>query len=223
MAYADRQRSSTQRLIVGGAVALLQGAAIIALVNGLAVHFVPGAPPPRLAGEQIRLDPPPPPPPPTDQPQARRSATDSRITAPPSRTDVLPPNTGVTVVPTGPVTVDPPVTIDPPVTVDPPQPPVAPPRLARPRNDPASWVGAGDYPLRDLDEGHQGAVRVRLVIGGDGRVRGCEVIASSGWPGLDRATCTAVSRRARFDPARDETGAAVTGHYTGTIRWVIPQ
>lgn len=223
MAYADNARSPRQRAIVAGAVALLQGAAILALVNGLAVHFVPGDPPPRLAGEQIRLEPPPPPPPPTDQPQVRRAETDSRITAPPGRTDTLPPNTGVTVFPTGPATQDPPVALDPPVTVDPPQPPLAPPRPARPRNDPGSWVSAADYPLRDLDEGHQGAVRVRLVIGADGRVQGCEVIASSGWPGLDRATCTAVSRRARFEPARDEGGVRMTGYYTGTIRWVIPQ
>ncbi|MDE2405626.1 MAG: energy transducer TonB [Sphingomonadales bacterium] len=70
--------------------------------------------------------------------------------------------------------------------------------------------------------GHAGITRFRLSIGSDGRVTGCEVVAGSGWPGLDAATCRLVSARARFRPATDEHGAVTGGHYASAIRWVIP-
>ena len=43
------------------------------------------------------------------------------------------------------------------------------------------------------------------------------------YPGLDAATCDKLARRAKFDPASDETGAAVPGTYTGAVRWQIPE
>jgi protein TonB len=50
----------------------------------------------------------------------------------------------------------------------------------------------------------------------------CTVTASSGFPGLDRATCDNVSRRAHFEPATDGSGAKVPSSYANKIRWVIP-
>lgn len=224
MAYADNKAATNHKAITAGAVALLQGAAILALINGLAVHFIPEAPKLPFEGRQIRLDPPPPPPPPPAN-DARKPADpvrDTAMTAPAVR-DPLPATIGdPPVVPVGPVDTGPIVQPD---TAGDPVPPVVqsvPARAARPKNDPAGWVGPSDYPYREQQEGHAGLVRVRLDIGSDGRVSGCRVIASSGFPGLDSATCATVSRRARFEPARDAEGRKIAGSYTGSIRWVIP-
>lgn len=96
------------------------------------------------------------------------------------------------------------------------------PRLAQPRNSPAGWATTEDYPGSDLRQGNQGLVRFSLTVGADGNVSACVVTASSGFPGLDAATCDKVSRRARFEPATDASGAKVTGSYAGSVRWVIP-
>jgi protein TonB len=107
--------------------------------------------------------------------------------------------------------------------VDPPPPPIVPPRGARPHGNPGLWASTADYPTRELRDGDQGTTRFSLTIGTDGRVQSCTVTTSSGFPGLDKATCDNVSRRARFEPATDGSGTRVPGTYSGSIRWVIPQ
>jgi protein TonB len=104
-----------------------------------------------------------------------------------------------------------------------PQPPQLTPKAAAPLGNPGGWVGEADYPGTELRAGHAGTTRFRLAIGVDGRVAGCEIIGSSGWPGLDEATCRLVSARARFRPASDGSGAPATGTFASAIRWVIPE
>lgn len=60
--------------------------------------------------------------------------------------------------------------------------------------------------------------RFRVTIGADGRVRNCELLASSGTADLDRAICANVAKRPRFKPATDEDGAVVSGSYTSAIK-----
>ncbi|MEE4453793.1 TonB family protein [Novosphingobium resinovorum] len=96
------------------------------------------------------------------------------------------------------------------------------PKSAKPRGNVAGWVTTDDYPTADVRAGHTGTVRFRLAIDAGGRVTGCTVTQSSGFPGLDEATCRNVTRRARFDAASDAMGEKATGSYDGTIRWVIP-
>lgn len=93
---------------------------------------------------------------------------------------------------------------------------------AVPRGRLASWVTANDYPTIDLRLEHEGVTRVGLTIGSDGRVQDCTVTASSGFTGLDQTACSRLASRARFAPATDETGAAVTGRYATSVRWEIP-
>jgi periplasmic protein TonB len=97
------------------------------------------------------------------------------------------------------------------------------PKAAVPRGDPGAWVTTDDYPSRELRMGHEGLTRFRLDIGADGRVTGCTVTASSGYPGLDEAACIFVSRRARFDAATGADGAKTAGRYENAIRWQIPR
>lgn len=92
----------------------------------------------------------------------------------------------------------------------------------RPLANQASWASADDYPPYDLRAGHQGTTRYRLDVGAGGQVTGCTVTGSSGWPGLDAATCRLVAARAHFTPANDESGATVAGGYAGSVMWRIP-
>jgi protein TonB len=218
MAFVDQRTDRNQRAVVMTVVAVLQGAAIVALINGLAVRFTktPPIPNPQASDIPVMPLPTPIPPPPPKPPIQQRDPV-------PAPQPPLPP---------GPVdqTVDqqtPPLPPEPlpPRTDDPPAPPkpLFTPRAARPRNAPASWATSNDYPPRDLREGNQGVTRFSLTIGADGRVQSCTVTGSSGFPGLDKAACDNISRRARFEPATDGGGARIIGSYSGAIRWVIPQ
>lgn len=220
MAYIDQRTGKNQRAAIMGVVALLQGAAIVALINGLAVTFITRPPPERPQGEQIKLTPPPPIEPevlPTQAPQL----DDRRIIETPrppldlggSRDTIVDPFP------------QPPL---PPVPQDPidirPKPTASPlPIAAKPRNAPGGWATSNDYPARDLREGNQGVSSFTLTIGPDGNVQSCAITRSSGFAGLDKATCDNVSRRARFEPATDGSGNRISGSYSSSIRWRIPQ
>src|SRR5690606_844924 len=79
-----------------------------------------------------------------------------------------------------------------------------------------------DYPRRAILDSAEGTVAFRLVIGTNGQVSSCELTRPSGHRALDDATCRLISRRARFDPATDETGSKVLGTYTGSVKWELP-
>lgn len=221
MAYVDRN-SGNGRVVVITAVALLHGAAIYALVTGLAVSYVKEIMP-VLTGRNIPLEPPPPPEAPRPTPKSTVESTP--LTAPPIRDPLPPRDGGFTVDSAAAFPINPPTIPD--FTFNPlppsPMPSLVPPRGVRPRGDPGLWATSNDYPARDLREGNQGVTRFTVTIGADGRVEGCTVIVSSGFPGLDEATCRNVSRRARFDAATDGNGARVASSYSGSIRWLIPQ
>ncbi|WP_161981450.1 energy transducer TonB [Aurantiacibacter suaedae] len=91
-----------------------------------------------------------------------------------------------------------------------------------PINGPNGWITTNDYPRRDLMREHEGTVRYRLVVASNGRVETCEVTQSSGHSGLDAETCRLLQRRARFDAAKDTSGAQVVGTFTGAVTWQIP-
>lgn len=224
MSYVDGNTGG-RKALTGGTVALIQVGLAVALVHGLAVNFIESEPEHRTGGVQIALPPPPPRPPepvdkPTVQPQTQ-VPQQTFITPPEPR--MLPP---VEITPT----FQPPVdvtdltdfTFVPPVAPSDPPPQFA-PKAAKPKGAIAGWVSTDDYPTRDLRAGHTGTVRFRLAIDANGRVSDCTIVKSSGYTGLDDATCRNVSRRARFEPATDASGSQVAGSYAGTIRWVIPR
>jgi protein TonB len=73
---------------------------------------------------------------------------------------------------------------------------------------------ADDYPVEAQIRGEEGTVQAELTIDQRGRVIGCSVLRSSGYPSLDNATCSILRRRARFTPARDASGDAVPAKLT---------
>lgn len=219
MTYVAQDGNPRERAIAGMAVAMLQGAAAIALIKGLAVTFMPPPESPPLQGEQIYL--PPPPPPAEDQPRVQdrerwhdsseRSEAIDRNQGTSSDASAGTPDDGAAAGGQQESTLN-----------DAPEPSMFAPRSPQPRGRPGDWVTANDYPARDLRVGNQGITGFRLSIDAGGRVIACAITRSSGFASLDAAACDKLSRRARFDPASDETGARVTGTYASAVRWTIP-
>lgn len=105
-------------------------------------------------------------------------------------------------------------------------PPVKPrvqPKPPKPKGNAGRWVTTNDYPSRALREEQEGVTTVRLSVDASGKVTGCAVTGSSGSSLLDDATCKNMQRRARFDPATDGEGKPVSGSYTQSVKWEIPQ
>lgn len=225
MSYTDKQGMSANRIWSIVVVLLLHVALLYAMMNGgyevvkkaaedLDVIDVKEAPPPP---EKLPPPPPPkqenlPPPPVTTPPRIVNVPTTPTFVAPPS------PPTPVFVPPAPPA----PVYVAPPPPPPPPAPVIAAVRLT-PRGNPASWATNDDYPPSAQRDGAQGTTGFSLTVGPDGRVTGCSVTSSSGSSILDDTTCRLVTRRARFNPGKDTTGAAVGGQFSSRIRWQIPE
>lgn len=96
---------------------------------------------------------------------------------------------------------------------------------ATPRGD-FPLITNDDYPLSEARQRHEGTVGVLLSIDASGRVAKCDVTNSSGYAGLDNATCVLMMRRGRFNPARDPSGAPVASalpiHFTWRLGNSVP-
>ena len=105
----------------------------------------------------------------------------------------------------------------------PPPDPTIPAPATRARANLASLFSTDDYPMAAIRNEEQGMVQFRITVAPDGRVSDCTIIASSGSAALDRASCSIVARRARFEPARDASGQPVGDSMTSRVRWELPQ
>ena len=97
------------------------------------------------------------------------------------------------------------------------------PVAASPRNRPSRWVTDNDYKSRWVREGLSGTASFRLEVTASGKVESCAITRSTGHKALDDATCALITRRARFDPATNSSGAAVRGSYSSAINWKLPE
>jgi len=79
-----------------------------------------------------------------------------------------------------------------------------------------------DYPAAALRTEQQGQVDVVLDVSREGRVTGCLVTSSSGSSSLDSTTCALFVRRARFEPARDQSGNAIPDRVRTGVIWSLP-
>jgi protein TonB len=127
------------------------------------------------------------------------------------------------------VTPSPPIMTAPPQPIHieaPPAPPAPPPpakvtRAQSAKGNLQSLFGSDDYPQDAIRNEETGRTTVRLTIGTDGRVSGCDVISSSGSRSLDGATCRIIRSRARFSPAKLSNGQPTTDSMTQTIVWQL--
>lgn len=97
------------------------------------------------------------------------------------------------------------------------------PRPARPLGNPGEWVTAGDYPSVALRNDQEGTVGFLIDVDVNGVPSSCKVSMSSGSTVLDDATCQLIITRARFEPATDKKGRAISGTYANSVRWIIPK
>ncbi|WP_336980254.1 TonB family protein [Altererythrobacter fulvus] len=221
MAYVDRQSGASKATSIA-TVAIVHAALGAVLIYGLATEFVKAPTDTHLKVNKFPL---PKTPPPTETPSATPSSTITTVNPPldTKQNDEVkveprpfPTSSEVFADPT------PHPTIAPTVPVTPTPPPLFTPKNPSPANDRSGWVTTADYPTRDLRLGHTGTAKYRVVISSSGKVQSCEITGTSGFAGLDEATCKYVSRRARFDPASNSNGEKVVGTWSGSVSWRIP-
>jgi periplasmic protein TonB len=212
MSYAQRKEMSSNRTVAIIIVALIHLVLGYAIVTGLAYNVM------KKAAEDLKTfdveeEPPPPeeePPPPEEMPDVPPPPA----TPPPMvRFDMPPP----------PIQIQERVIERPPPPMPPPAPPPPPaPRQAEPKSLSGSLQGlirSDDYPQSAIENDEQGTTAVRLTVGPNGRVSGCSVTSSSGSRALDNATCSILTRRARYSPAQDSNGNPVTATTSGRVTW----
>ena len=79
-----------------------------------------------------------------------------------------------------------------------------------------------DYPAEALRNRWQGSVVADLTISAEGRPTACRIVKSSGHKVLDDVTCKLIMTRARFTPAKDQTGKPKESTLrTPVIEWRI--
>ncbi|NIJ64863.1 protein TonB [Sphingomonas leidyi] len=196
-----------------------------AFVTGLAYQYI------KKQAEKLNTfdveEPPPPPeevPPPPPPPDTPVPPPPTQIVVPPAAVPVptqAPPIPTTSIIPPPPP-ITPPA---PPAQPAPPPPPPAPPRIAKkltPRGSPQGWVTDDDYPAAALRAEQAGTVRFRLDVDATGKVTNCTVTGSSGVSVLDSTACSLLKRRARFNPAEDESGNKIPAPYNGSFTWKIP-
>lgn len=221
MAYLDKTSPQDRAASIASVVAI-HAALGYALVVGLTATGVIDKDRP-LTTIFIPETKPPPPPEPTIEPQAAQpqqsqvytppvpiplptATTTTTVILPPHTPEVIPTSTPNTIpeLPTGLL------------------PPTADPIAARPRGNPGGWIGQSDYRTSWINRDMTGIARFRLGIGVDGRVESCTITRSTGHAELDAATCALLRKRARFEPARDGTGARTQGTFASSVEWRIP-
>jgi protein TonB len=212
MSYVSQSNTQT-RALSAVAVAVIQGGVLLLLVKGLAgVIALPVAPPnPQATDVPITVPISPPDNPVVHPPVgARGPSTATTLTAGPTPTDFGPISQLIdAVLPGGDGG-----------KIEVPHTATHLARAAQPVG--GAWASAADYPTIDLRLGHQGTTRYLLSVSPAGGVTSCTITGSSGWPGLDEATCRLARQRARFGPALDDGGSATAGSYAGSVSWRIP-
>ena len=223
MSYANRKEMGSNRTVAIIIVALIHVLLGYVLVSGLAYNVV------KQAAEDLKTfdvedEPPPPPEEPPPPPEESQVPPPPQVSAPPPlvRTITQPPMIQTT--PNiQPVIITPRADPVPPAPPRPPAPP--PPRIsqaAQAKGSLTSLFSTDDYPQSAIRNEEQGTTAVRLTIGTDGRVTGCDISSSSGSSSLDSTTCSVIKRRARFTAAKDQNGQPIQGTFSQRIRWELP-
>lgn len=223
MAYADADTGS-RKLTAGAAVVALELGLVWTLINGLAFTrtIIPEI---RTGGFPL----PAPTPTKTPPPPTERPTPQGPLVVPTPLVQVGPANP-TPAPPTDPATTSaggetgtglgPQPTASP--TPSPSPKPLYQAKAAKPKGDSSRWLTTDDYPTRSVRERQEGRTGYRLTTNAAGRVTACTITGASGHSELDDRACQLLPKRAKFEPARDTMGAAVSGSFSGTIQWRLP-
>ena len=222
MSYVDQARRPSPASMA--AVIGIHAAIGFALVAGLTISGEMPQIINKMRVRDIADPPPPPPPPPVDEVTPPDSAAPP-VFVPQPKLDLkpVPPVIEFTRELPSPLPVPQPGT-GPAIEIPRPEPkPSFDPVAAKPRNDPSRWLSNADYRPSWTRRELTGLARFRLEIAANGKVADCRVVGSTGHSELDAATCSLITRRAKFEPARGVNGEPVTGSYTGSVLWELPE
>ena len=86
----------------------------------------------------------------------------------------------------------------------------------------AQYITDKDFPLLALAKRRAGNTEFALIVGRDGKVQRCMLIASSGFADLDEQACSVMTDRPQFEPATDSTGKTIPAVVRARIAWVNP-
>ena len=219
MAYADRNTGGS-RVVSIVIVSIIVALFAWGFVNGLTFKYIKKVSE-KLNTFDVQEPPPPPPdkppPPPPEQPQLQTPPVVSpppivRVQGPPP-----PLQTVITPPPAAPITVR-----AAPAPVPVPAPPAV-SKAAGAKGNPADWITNDDYPSDALSAEAQGTTSIRWDINAAGRVENCTVTSSSGNSSLDRAACSALTRRGRYTPALDQSGTPMRSSSSRRVVWRLPE
>ncbi len=94
--------------------------------------------------------------------------------------------------------------------------------VTHPKGDRQPLFSESDYPAEARQTGWEGSVIFDLTVTPEGRVSKCVIVESSGHAVLDTATCTILTTRAKFYPAKDRNGKPVEDVVrTPPINWSL--
>jgi TonB family protein len=93
--------------------------------------------------------------------------------------------------------------------------------MATPIGNPGDWFPADAYPPEARAKGMQGRTEFKLELDPQGRILECDISKSSGSPLLDSTTCALLVTNARFKPAIDASGRAVSGEWRSAMVWQL--
>jgi TonB family protein len=86
---------------------------------------------------------------------------------------------------------------------------------------PEGWIRYVDYPDDALRQGQVGTTWFDVLIDEAGQPFGCKTVSSSEVKALDEVSCRLMMQRARFQPARDQFGAAVPSVFRRSASWTL--
>jgi TonB family protein len=93
----------------------------------------------------------------------------------------------------------------------------------KPLSPVTDWVRFADYPADAMADNRDYVISFELDVDANGRATACRITAGSGSAVVDRTTCDAARRRARFTPARGARGEPVASRYGARLSWsVVP-
>jgi TonB family protein len=97
-----------------------------------------------------------------------------------------------------------------------------PPSEATPVGSPGDWLSPDDYPAVALRYSMVGKTAFKLTVDTTGKPSRCDIVESSGFDVLDRATCERLMANAKFSPAHNRAAKVVESSFSSRVRWVLP-